>query len=74
MSKDRDLFGFFKRAASIEGAELNMEAPGYQESSEESRSCGTCKYRSPEGKCAAYNFNCAANFVCDTWASADTLF
>ena len=64
----------FKQAASIPGAELNLEPPGYKKSPDEGQVCGNCKFYSPSGKCQAYNFTTRMSFVCDTWTPPEQLF
>ena len=62
-----ELLGLNKPAASIESAELNLEAPNYGPAEEELKSCSQCIHRDEAGTCRAFNFKCAVDFTCDAW-------
>ena len=62
-----ELLGLDKQSASIESAELNIQAPNYRVSEDEVKTCKTCGHRDDSGRCRAFNFNCAADYTCDAW-------
>ena len=60
---------------SMGGERAVGDAPNYHLSDNTTQRCGTCTHRTRDGWCKAFDFACAAEWVCDGWqrATADEL-